>query len=580
MIRESAFPKPRCLDPIAVLAHGTDSFAPYLQDSGELHDPVFGVPTQYGTAYHAYANAVLAAVGDESRRADHADRALRGLDAALRHTADPSRPATASGFERDTGTVRSSGNHRDFTWPPILKTFRLLRDSGRPTGEIRERISTVDIARSFHSRPPSNWASVWLSGEWIRFQEGISPYSKDTIDQWIEEFFVRINPDLGWYEEPGRPNSYDLFTRFHLADLLIEGYDGRMRGQLEQLARTGLQRSLAVQLSDGALASAHRSTGQSWTDGVQIGYFTCAARLLPDSASEAEVAAQRALASLARWQRPNGPFSPVHNVLPPTRRVGYEGYTADAHYANLALAFLAGAVWHGFRGGADELDDRASSTRVDPAPICRAVAHRGRISLQLNGAPAGAYDGFGITDLTFGAGRLLHFSSSARHGQSGDFVNLGLALRSRPGRSRLDVVAARRHTVAEPIEDGDGVLTLISEVAADSERAGYAHRLAVRPTTDGAEITESTPGTATYQSILVPYLLDPGSGPTTAVRLLDDGIRLQLGDEWVEVRTDAAIESILDLPHGYENRRGLCGLVRIDLTVPAESVRYRVRSGG
>jgi hypothetical protein len=55
-------------------------------------------------------------------------------------------------------------------------------------------------------------------------------------------------------------------------------------------------------------------------------------------------------------------------------------------------------------------------------------------------------------------------------------------------------------------------------------------------------------------------------------------VDLRLGTEWIQVRTDLPIESVLDLPYGYENRRGLCGLLRIDLRNPADTITYRLTS--
>lgn len=306
-------------DPVAVLTTGVDSFSPYVQESGELHDPVFDEPTQYGTAYHAYCQAVLAEAGPAEHRAGRLARAGRGLDAALAHTENPDLPPTGASFSRADGSVRRS-NHRDFTWPPILKTFRVLRDAGdeRAT-EFADRIAAVDIMRSFRSRPPSNWASVWLSGEWIRIREGLSPFSTRDVDEWLAIFLTDLlRPEDGFYFEPGKPNSYDLFTRLHVADLLAEGYDGRHRPALERLMETGLDRSLAVQLSDGSLASAHRSAGQTWTLGAQVAYFTHArayftARQVAEDtentedtvrADRAAEAATRAYVSMRRWQRP------------------------------------------------------------------------------------------------------------------------------------------------------------------------------------------------------------------------------------------------------------------------------------
>jgi hypothetical protein len=153
------------VQPVEILREAVESYAPYLQASGEMHDPVFGEPTQYGTPYHALCNAVLAREDSGERKPAYADRAVRGLEAALDHVIDPGLPPTASGFDGATGAVDRS-NHRDFFWPPILKTFLMLRDLGVEGAEIfADRISRVDIEAAFAQRPPSNWAAVWLSGE-------------------------------------------------------------------------------------------------------------------------------------------------------------------------------------------------------------------------------------------------------------------------------------------------------------------------------------------------------------------------------------------------------------------------------
>lgn len=568
-----------------MLGAGADSFANDLQDSGELHDPIFAAPTQYGTAYHAHVNAVLAAHAPEQRRAGYFDRALRGVDAALRHTENPQLPPTGSGFDRDTGSIASAGNHRDFTWPPILKAYRILRDLGGADERIADlgrRIAATDIAASFRSRPPSNWSSVWLSGEWIRVKEGLSPNSRDTVDSWVHAFFERVDFDLGWYEEPGRPNSYDLFTRFHLLDLLAEGYDGAQAERLRQLLHSGLKRSLSVQMSDGSLPSAHRSTGQSWTDGVQVGYFTHAAALIGDAdlAAQADAGAQRAFRSLARWQRPGGPFSPVQNLLAPTQRVGYERYTADAHYSNLALSFLANAIHCGFRAAPVD-PERPSSSRVEQAPISRAVLHAGRTSVQVNAAPAAAYDGFGITDITFGPDRRLHFSSSVKSVYTGDFINVGLGLRrNTPGRSKLVSVAGCEHVVDGPIAESGSRVQVRSKVEESGldDVPAFDYELQVEVSGTGVDVVEATPGTNSLKSVLVPYLRDSGAGALTTVEVTADGAVLTQGEERIRITVEGTIESILDLPTGHENRRGLCGLLRIDLAEPAESVRYRIRS--
>ncbi|HEY6738059.1 MAG TPA: hypothetical protein VI076_04360, partial [Actinopolymorphaceae bacterium] len=522
------------------LRAGLDSYADVLQQSGDLHDPVFDESTQYGTAYHAYGNAVVAVMahraGDQETADLHADRARRGLDAALTHTADPDLPAAASGFSPVTGAV-SRGNHRDFTWPPILKTYRLLRELGLAGEETAARIRDVDIMASFRSRPPSNWASVWLSGEWIRIREGLSPFGVTEVDTWLDAFFEQLlDVDRGFYAEPGLPNSYDLFTRFHLADLLQEGYDGRWASELTRLLDTGLARSRAVQLSDGSLASAHRSAGQTWTLGAQIAYFTHVG---------ADDAATRAFASMRRFQRADGPFSPVENALPPSFRVGYERYTADGHYGNLALGFLATAVLGGFTGADAVPPERPTAIRVEAEPTYRAVLHAGRYSAAVDAAPHPSYDAFGVTDVTFGPDRILHFASSVRHLESGRLLNLGLDVEGLERTGPIEQVGPRAVRVT----------------ATDGEGAPYTQTVEVAET--GVTVTEQLGGASEPSALLVPFLRDAGTGETTRVERTPDGIRLLHGRERVSVTVEAPVTRCVVLEYGFTNRRGLCGLVRL-----------------
>jgi hypothetical protein len=75
--------------PVKVLREAVESYAPYLQPSGEMNDPVFGEPPQYGTLYHALCNAVLAREDGGERKSAYADRAIRGLEAASTTSSTP-----------------------------------------------------------------------------------------------------------------------------------------------------------------------------------------------------------------------------------------------------------------------------------------------------------------------------------------------------------------------------------------------------------------------------------------------------------------------------------------------------------
>lgn len=581
--------------PLDLLAAGVASFGDHLHD-GDLWDPLFATPTQYGTAYYGWCRTVLAKHG-----LDDSQAAATIVATALAHTADPSRVPHGSGFDRRTLSVAGRGNHRDFTWPPILKSWRDLTALGVDLSDLDPVISGVDLEASFRARPPSNWAMVWMSGEWLRMQSGLSPTTPSTFDDWLQVFFdgvdgVGFDLPTGMYTERGLPNAYDLFTRAHLTELLMLGYDGRHRMALESFLTTGLRRSLDTQLSDGSMASGYRSAGQTWVLGAQILLFT-GSRVLGLGAdadrAEAGVAAWRAYDSLARWQRPGGPFSPVQNLLAPELRVGYEAYTSDGHYSPLALGFLASAIEAGF--GSDPapdtaaLDARPLALALEGEPSQRGVLHRGRISVGLQSRADGVYDASGVVDLTFGAGRWLHLVGSARHLSSPEWVNPGLAVRPGSGSTPVAVVAATPRRVLEPLHavgaDAVAVTTTLGPPAegvpgydAPNPLEGLEHRLDVGVTEDGCVVTETLSGPPVHRTLLVPYLRDVGAGVIVDSTFTERGVRFSLGDEWVEIAVDEPIERRSDLPYGFESRRGLCGLVRIDLIEPGSTLTWTVTS--
>ena len=571
--------------PLELLTDGVASLTGHLQEDGTLHDPVFHTPTQYGGAYYAWCCAVLSEALGGSRGQEHRVRAERSLAAAVAHTADPDREPYASGFDRRTLSVTGRLNHRDFTWPPILKTYRALERAGVAVSPaVAQAVAGVRVEASFRARPPSNWAAVWMSGEWLRMQAGLSDTTPEQFDRWIDVFFgegeVGFDLGLGMYREHGLPNAYDLFTRAHFTDLLQQGYAGRNRERLEAFLAAGLRRSLCMQLSDGSMASGYRSAGQTWVLGAQVALFTGSRVLGLGSAEDREaagLAAWRAYGSLAMWQRPDGVFSPVQNLLPPELRVGYERYTADGHYSPLALAFLASAVSAGFGHESPptvaELDGRPASSRAERAPSHRGAAHRGRISMAVLAQADDTYDATGLVDLTFGSGRRLHFVTAARHVDGGPWLLPGLALRDRPGSSSVTALGGLQHRLSKPLERrAEAGMSFATEVLdLRYEWSGTA-------TETGVDVVETVPGRSGFRTLLIPYLRDLGAGTTTQVALGTSGVRFILGDEWVEFQVDGAVERQTVLPSGYESRRGLCGLVRIDLVEPGETLRWWVVS--
>ena len=567
------------MTPLEILERAVASYAPHLAEDGRLIDPVLGAETQYATPYHALCRAVLAAHGPGADAPAHREAALRGALAAAAHVADPEAPHTVSGLDSRTGTQHTI-NHRDFFWPPILRARGILHELGADVAELDRRIAAVSIRDAFRTAAPSNWAMVWLAGEWLRMNAGLSDTPAEEIDRRLGVFFSkRMRADLGLYQEPGHSNSYDLFTRLHLAQLLDAGYDGAWAAEARRLLDAGLERSLAAQLSDGSLASAHRSTGQTWTLGAQAWFFTLAARRCADPAA-ARAAAQRAVGAFARWQRAEGPFSPVENRLPPAWRVGYEGYTADAHYGNLAMGFLAGAIRDGLPGqSVDPVSERPARARVENDPIFRGIAHAGRYSVHVNAAPAPGYDGHGVVDVSFGPGRMFHLVSSAAPRGEKTFVNPGMALRAEPGRGPLTVLAQQALTPIAPLERGAGGTEIRARCRVPG--APWWHELVASAASDGIRIAETAHGAGGLKTLLIPFPRDGGWGETTRARVSAESgcavARFELGAERVVAWVEGELESALELPHGWENRRGLCGLLRIDVAGEGETLRYGFR---
>jgi hypothetical protein len=590
---------------LRLIEQGAAGLAPHVLKSGELNDPVFGEPTEYGTAYFAYVNATLSALGDEASRPARRDAARAGLAATLRHLADPADPTPAADFTHDIGSP-GTRNLRDFMWPPALRALRLLRQAdGAEVASVEALVRKVAVPDVFSERAPVNWAAVWIAGELLRMQDGLSPHPDGALDGWLEGFFAEdahtdhgfykelrlttgasvtwrraIDVAAGLYQEPGVPNSYDLWARLHLMDLLYSGYQGAYRGDLERLAVTGLRRSLDIQLSSGSLPSAYRGSGHLWNLAGQCSLFFHGARLVegqePDLAEEARQAALRAFVAAQACLRPSGDLSPIENVHPASVRMGYEAHTMDAHYVSLPLGFLCNAVLNGFTG-AGQARERPDGGRAEGGPVHRSVVHTDGWSVHLNLNPQEGYDAFGIADVTLGLGRRLRFGGQTHYGRSDAHpdehflthqtpVTLGVAARGADRQIRP--LSAMRPTAAPEARYRPGHLeatAILGEIP---------YRITVDIDGDVVRIVEG----AGHErcSLVIPYLYDRGDGVRTDVTIEGSTVELRSGDETIAVVVDGTVERAVHLASSYESRYGLCGLVRLDVAEPGP-VAYELR---
>jgi hypothetical protein len=73
--------------------------------------------------------------------------------------------------------------------------------------------------------------------------------------------------------------------------------------------------------------------------------------------------------------------------------------------------------------------------------------------------------------------------------------------------------------------------------------------------------------------------MDLGDGTRCSVEPTVDGALWRWGQEWLTLQVEGGIERQSCQQAGFENRRGQCGLLRVDLADPDASLRWRLRSG-
>jgi hypothetical protein len=96
--------------------------------------------------------------------------------------------------------------------------------------------------------------------------------------------------------------------------------------------------------------------------------------------------------------------------------------------------------------------------------------------------------------------------------------------------------------------------------------------------TEGVYVEETTPGLEEPKTLLIPYPRDPGTGTVTEVSVESGRVRLVHGREEVEISYGAPVRRVVHLTGGLQNRRGLCGLLRIAFREMSQGISYRIRA--
>lgn len=544
-----------------------DALATWPNADGGLIDPFVLKETQYGTAYYAQCLAQAMQVSGDAVRSENVAQVLK---ASLRHFENKGSRTIAV---LKTGFLIPK-TFQEFMWPPICKTARILGD--KLPRETHDLLSGLKIEEHVRKGPPTNWAAVWLLGEQIATKTFTRP-SPVGLDAALEVFFsTRVEEEQGFYHEPGHPNSYDLFARLHLGGLLHEEYDGAYRERLLTLEREGALRSLAWQMSDGSLSSAHRSTGQSWTDSAQIALFarqlapTCPIDWDEDQRGAFASAAQKAYRSLVRWRRPDGVLSPVQNTFSGYERLGYQGYTFDANYTPLALAFLGDALsvpdWQDVA-----VPTESETTVFFDADRQRAVVKSVGASVTVNAFPSAKFDYLGINDVCFGIGTRLNLSSAPgfdahpvdpdRHHRYG--IGVGTNLQGPVNQARCRVV--------DFAQEGSNSVRLRLQV--QGEDLTLTERTSVQEAVVNIEFhTDKGNG---FSHMYIPCPFDVGAGPVQ-VNPTECGFVLQFEGEKLAFEVEPAPATQTNVPLPLSNRRSSCSLWMIEWGRTVKNARLRI----
>ncbi|WP_284285521.1 hypothetical protein [Alicyclobacillus fastidiosus] len=326
-----------CLELIYNIVH---YFTGHQSEHGRIIDPYVHQEKQYSTP--AYA-AVAALLANELKDSSFLDHAIRALDASL----------------DDLIHQRAADGHSNFYTTMLVFAFHELKPQvSLNQVEIWKRAFDGIDWQSVYKPSFNNWSIVQLAGEWLRSIAGLGPSLEvNDFDEALAPHMELIT-EYGMYIDPNGPLAYDMFSRNYLLLILLHGYNGRFRKQLQECFRRGTFTSLFLQSPLGEMPTGGRSAQHQWNEAQQAFQFELAAKFHAKQgdlriAGAFKRAAHLSVASIRRWTRPSGELNVVKNHASPMLRTGFESYTFHSQY-NLLTAYLLALT---FRFGVDSIPE-------------------------------------------------------------------------------------------------------------------------------------------------------------------------------------------------------------------------------
>jgi len=207
----------------------------------------------------------------------------------------------------------------------------------------------------------------------------------------------------GMYQDPNVPMPYDHFPRKYMEILLLRGYNGTYRDQLEEILYRGAWSSLLFQSPWGELPTGGRSSQHQWNEAVQTVTYELHARYQQSVgnfsyARAFKRAARLAHASVRRWRTSNEDLYIVKNHFNPALRFGYQTYSFASNYNLLPASMLAESYLY----ADDEIQEGPSFAETGGFAFCVPEFHKVfanlnglYVEVETNADPA--YDSLGLT---------------------------------------------------------------------------------------------------------------------------------------------------------------------------------------
>ncbi|XP_065828599.1 uncharacterized protein [Oscarella lobularis] len=315
-----------------------DFFRQHQAPDGSIIDPYENKEMGHSTPCFANAASTLISTGYVTGDSDLVDQASRALTRSLTELA----------------TANCSQDQCNFFTMPSLFAYANLKDhvDKKSVGMWDSLLTAIDPKKTY--KPASNnWATVALTGEYMRFKMGFTnstEWLQLVLNDQMKHFTANGQyQDRSGYDSYLNPIPYDHYPRKYLAVMMEMGYNLSYSDALPTLLRRGAWVSLLMQSPWGEMPTGGRSSQHQWNEAVQtVTYELFASKFAKDgdmvTAGAFKRAAHLALGSLRRWRMRNGALYIVKNRFDPKLRHGYETYSYFSNYNLVPAGMLATAI--------------------------------------------------------------------------------------------------------------------------------------------------------------------------------------------------------------------------------------------